>query len=148
MTSKRKKKRTRPKSTHSTPSPQKIKAILRDLPSNLSFHFYEEIGKPIGQVATNLLDLSRIFASAQSQGAQASLMFHMRRGDFAKWIREVVGDSELANKIAKIQPDDRRLQSKLYKTVDDRIQKLKEAWIKHSIIPEDHPAMMYLEQMH
>lgn len=148
MTAKRKRQRTRPKSTHPTPSPQKIKAILRDLPSNLSFHFYEEIGRPIGQVATNLLDLNHIFASAQSQGAHASLMFHMRRGDFATWIREAVGDSELANKIAKIQPDDRRLQRKLHKTVDDRIQKLKESLIKHSIVPEDHPAMMHLEQMH
>ncbi len=148
MTSKRKRKRTRPKPKHSTPSPQKIKAILRKMPSNLSFYFYEDMGKPTGQVATSLLDLNRMFASAQSQGAQASLMFHMRRGDFATWIREAVGDSELANQIAKIQPDDRRLQRKLHKTVDDRIQKLKESLIKHSIVPEDHQAIMYIEQMH
>jgi hypothetical protein len=148
VTSKRKRKSTKPKQRYSTPSQQKIEAILRDLPSNLAFHFYEDIGKPSGQVAINLLEFDHILASAKSGKDQASLKFHLQRGDFAAWIRQAIGDSELADKIAKIKPNHRSLARKLHKTVDDRINQLKEALIEFSIVPEDYPSRKHLDLVH
>ena len=118
-------------------SPQKIMAILRNLSPEQSFHFYEEIGKPTGQVATNLLDFCNTLASAESPQAQNSLAFHARRADFAAWIKDAIGDSELAEKLAKTDPNNPRLAKSLHKTVDTRIKQLKEALIEYSVIPEE-----------
>lgn len=139
-----------PKSTSSqlTPSPQKIKTILRDLPLEQSFHFYEEIDKPTGQVATNLLDFCSKLASAESPQARTSLTFHVRRGDFATWIRDAIGDSELADKIGKINPNNPRLAKSLHMTVDNRIKQLKEALVEYSVIPEGQQAIPYVQRTH
>jgi hypothetical protein len=145
MKTKQKGKESKSRRSYSTLSQRKIKAILRDLPLEMSFHFYEEIGKPTGQVATSLLDFCSKLASAQSLQLQASLVFHMKRGDFATWIKQAVGDRELADKIKGISADDHNLAEKLHKTVDDRIKELKETTIEYSIIPEDRTAPTYVE---
>jgi hypothetical protein len=128
-------------------SQQKLKAILRDLSAAQHFRFYEDIDKPTGHVATSLLDLCAKLASAQSPEAQASLTFHTRRGDFAAWIRETIGDMELAEKISQISPDDRRLAKKLHRTVDERVRQLKAGLVDFAVIPEDQRVMPSVEQM-
>jgi hypothetical protein len=130
------------------PSQRKVKAILIDLPQEMSFHFYEEIGKPNGQVATGLLDFCSKLASAQSLQLQASLVFHMKRGDFVTWIKQAVGDVELANEIGKISADEHNLAEKLHQTVDTRIRELKKMTIEYSIIPEDNSTASYVELAH
>jgi len=145
MKLKSKSKRTKSTPSYSIPSQQKTKAILRDLPLEMHFHFYEEIGKPTGQVATNLIDFCSKLASAQSPQAQASLIFHMKRSDFAAWIRQAVGDSDLADKISKINPNNHSLAEKLHQTVNDRIEQLKEAVTEYSIVPEDRDTMTHVE---
>ena len=142
------KRKSSKKSSYSTPSQRQTKAILKDLPVETSFHFYEEIGKPTGQVATSLLDFCGKLASAQSLQLQASLVFHMKRGDFATWIKKAVGDSELADMIGKISVDDQNLAEKLHQTVDNRIKQLKEATIEYSIIPEDSDVLAHIELAH
>jgi ribosomal protein RSM22 (predicted rRNA methylase) len=131
----------------SIPSQQKLKAFLRELPAAQQFRFYEDVGRPTGHVATSLLDLCAKLASAQSPQAQASLTFHTRRGDFAAWIREAIGDLELADKISQISPDDRRLVKKLHKTVDERVKQLKAGLVDFAIIPEDQRIMPSVEQV-
>jgi hypothetical protein len=131
----------------SMPSQQKLNAILRELSAAQRFHFYEDIGKPTGHVATSLLDLRAKLASAQSPQAQASLTFHTRRGDFAAWIREAIGDLELADKISQISPDDRRLAQKLHKAVDERVKQLKAGLVDFAVIPEDQRIMPSVEQV-
>lgn len=130
------------------PSQRKAKAILKDLPHEKSFHFYEEIGKPNGQVATGLLDFCTKLASAKSFQLQASLVFHMKRGDFVTWIKQAVGDPELADEVGKISADDHNLAEKLHQIVDTRIKELKEMTIEYSIIPEDSNAAPYVELAH
>ncbi len=125
------------KASHSTPTPQKARTILRNLPLEQGFCFYEAINKPIGQVTTNLLDFCNKLASAKSLQAQTSLAFHTRRGDFAAWIKETVGDSELADKIGKADPNNPRLAKSLCKTVDVRIKQLKRVLIEYAVVPED-----------
>jgi hypothetical protein len=145
MRTKNKSKRTKRTPSYSVPSQRKIKAILRDLPLEMNFHFYEDVGKPTGQVASSLLDFSSKLASANSPQAQASLTFHMKRGDFATWIRQAIGDSELADKIGEISPNDHNLAERLRGTLDNRIQQLKEAIIEYSIIPEERDATTHVE---
>jgi hypothetical protein len=129
------------------PSQQKLNAILRELPAAQHFQFYEDIGKPTGHVATSLLDLCDKLASAQSPQAQASLEFHTQRGDFATWVREAIGDPELADMISRISPDDRRLAKKLHKAVDERVKQLKAGLVDFAVIPEDQRIMPSVEQV-
>lgn len=134
--------------SYSVSSGRKTTAILKDLPLEMSFHFYAEIGKPTGQVATSLLDFCGKLASAQSLQLQTSLVFHMKRGDFVTWIKQSVGDLELADSINEISADDHYLAEKLHQTVDNRIKQLKETTIEYSIIPEDRDALTYVKLAH
>jgi len=127
------------------PSRRKTTAILKDLPLELSFHFYTEIGKPTGQVATSLLDFCSKLALAEPLQLQASLVFHMKRGDFVTWIKQSVGDLELADRINEMRADDQNLAEKLHQTVDDRVKRLREATIKYSIVPEERDVLTRVE---
>jgi hypothetical protein len=147
MPIKQEKSSIKPKARCSIPSQQKLKVVLRDLSAAQHFRFYEDIGKPTGHVATSLLDLCSKLASAQSPQAHASLTFHTRRGDFAAWIREAVGDLELADKISRISPDDRHLAKKLYKAVDERVKQLKTGLVDFAVIPEDQRIMSSVKQV-
>ena len=62
------------------------------------FYFYEDIGKPLYEVALNPQDLMEKIRKVPA----ASLEFHQKRGDFAKWIRDVFKDVQLAEAIEKI----------------------------------------------
>lgn len=148
MKQRQKRKSSKQKPSYSSTSQRKTKAILRDLPVELGFHFYEEIDKPTGQVATSLLDFCNKLTSVQSSQLLASLVFHMKRGDFAAWIKEAVGDAELAEKISKISPDEHNLVDRLRQTVDNRINQLKATTIEYAIIPEDHDAITHVELAH
>ena len=136
MPSKHKRERSK-KVSHSIPTPRRARAILRNLPHEQGFCFYEAVDKPTGQVTTNLLEFCDRLASAESLQARTSLAFHARRGDFATWIREAVGDSELADKIGKVDPSSPRLAKRLHKTVDTRIKQLRRALREYAVFPED-----------
>ncbi|MGB9778974.1 MAG: DUF5752 family protein [Candidatus Bathyarchaeales archaeon] len=56
-----------------------------------------------------------------------SLEFHLQRGDFEKWINEVLEDAELAKEIAKLQKmnlSGDSLRRQLYNTIWRRCQQL------------------------
>jgi hypothetical protein len=75
-----------------------VSKILRSVPESQGFHFYLEIGKPIGQTAISLPDFVEKLATTNVQ----SINFHYSRNDFQKWIREVFGDAELALRLERI----------------------------------------------
>lgn len=114
-------------------SQSKIKEILRTVTRDKAFYFYEEIGKPTRYMATSLLDFRNKINTVQS----SSLVFHLRRKDFENWIREIIRDSELAERISKISPSDFDLNKKLYATVDMRIKELREMASTSVIVSED-----------
>jgi len=66
--------------------------------SESAFNFYEDVGKPLHQVAFNQQDLRKKIRRVPV----ASLEFHQKRGEFAKWIRNVSKDIQLAETIDKI----------------------------------------------
>jgi transposase-like protein len=70
----------------------------KEVLSEVEFHFYIGIDDPLHQMAINIQD----FKEKISQVPIASLEFHQTRGDFAKWIKEGLKDSQLAEIIQKI----------------------------------------------
>ena len=99
-----------------------------------AFFFYEDIGKPAGDFATSLTDL----CSKINTVAPISLSFHLKRGDFENWTRNAIGDSELANRIAKLRKaktiwkNDVTLRKKMYAVVRDRVAELQDLW-RHAL---------------
>ena len=79
------------------------RVILRELelvPEDKAFYFYLGENKPAGLAARSLKE----FYDAVKTVDSTSLEFHVQRGDFEKWIREVLGDEELAAEIAELRP--------------------------------------------
>ncbi|UCC58874.1 MAG: GIY-YIG nuclease family protein [Candidatus Bathyarchaeum sp.] len=61
------------------------------------FYFYEAFNKPLFEAAFNLEDLKKKIGKVPV----TSLEFHQNRGDFARWIRDVFKETQLAERIAK-----------------------------------------------
>ncbi|UCG36259.1 MAG: GIY-YIG nuclease family protein [Candidatus Bathyarchaeota archaeon] len=80
-----------------------------EVPWEQGFHFYQDIGKPLHEIALNLDDL-RAKISAVSY---ASLEFHQNRGDFSKWVRTVLNEIQLADSVQKIDETGERLKIEL-----------------------------------
>jgi predicted transcriptional regulator len=66
--------------------------ITNQVPSEKVFSFYIAVDKPLGFSAHSLEEFYRLIKQVTSD----SLDFHMYRGDFESWVRNVVGDHELA----------------------------------------------------
>ena len=60
------------------------------------FYFYEAFNKPLFEAAFNLDDLKKKIGKVPV----SSLEFHQNRGDFARWIRDVFKETQLAERIA------------------------------------------------
>lgn len=103
-------------------SQSEVKEILRTVPRDEAFYFYEEVGKPVGYIATSLAD----FCDKINTIRPSSLIFHLKRKDFESWISGIMGDSVLAKRISSIDADAFDLKAKLYAIVDKRIKELKE----------------------
>lgn len=80
-----------------------------EIPSDPKFHFYEDIGRPLNEVANNLQG----FEEKVRKVSIMSLEFHQNRGDFAKWIRNVLKDVRLAQSIEKIDKIGKELREEL-----------------------------------
>ena len=87
------------------------------------FHFCTANGNSTGVTAIGLGD----FAEKLKTIDISSIDFHFRCGDFQKWIREVLGDVELAERISQIREDlwGQNLRTELLETVNSRIVHLK-----------------------
>ena len=90
--------------THRTPDTQrlelntKIIEILRTVPYEKGFHFYTAIGNFTKETATNLDSFEKKLQTVSAD----SVNFHLQRGDFQKWIKNSLGDDELAERINSI----------------------------------------------
>jgi len=62
------------------------------------FYFYEAFNKPLFEAAFNPEELKKKIAKVPV----ASLEFHQNIGDFARWIREVFKETQLADRIVNI----------------------------------------------
>lgn len=114
-------------------SQSEVEGILRIVPRDEAFYFYEEVGKPVGCIATSLVD----FRDKVNAVRWSSLVFHLRRKDFENWISEIIVDSELAKRISDIGANDFDLKTKLCAAVDMRIKELREMSSTLAVVSED-----------
>jgi hypothetical protein len=86
-------------------SSNETKNPLRIIPHFKDFHFYTAVGDYCGVSAHSLEE----FADALQYVCSEAIVFHFERGDFQNWIRDVIGDDELAKKIDDIKMCERHL---------------------------------------
>jgi hypothetical protein len=87
--------------------------------SEASFHFYVDIDKPLGFSAQSLAEFYRF----TKQVIADSLEFHLYRGDFEKWLKEVCRDSELAADVGNLKAYELKgeaLRNALLKAIDSK----------------------------
>ncbi len=97
--------------------------ILRIVPYNEAFHFNTENNIYTGTTADSLED----FASKLKTIDVKSVEFHYYRGDFQRWIENILGDKDFANQLCFIKrgmPGE-LLRRDLLKRLDKRITELR-----------------------
>jgi predicted transcriptional regulator len=77
-----------------------LKASVR-VSDDTGFHFYVNVDKPLGFSAQSLEEFYRLI----NQVCSDSLEFHLYRGDFENWLREVLKDLELAETVGNLKAD-------------------------------------------
>lgn len=100
-----------------------ISIILRSVSEQESFHFYRAVGEPTGETAASLANFAKKLGYVNVQ----SVNFHFYRKDFEKWIRDVIGDIELALRIGRIRVglQGEALRNEMIRMVKVRIDELK-----------------------
>jgi hypothetical protein len=103
-----------------------ISKILRNVHESQGFRFYLAVDEPTGETAVSLADFVDKLETIEVQ----SVNFHYPRKDFQKWIREVLGDVELALRLGRIGRvrlgiRGEALRSEVIRTVKVRLNELK-----------------------
>ncbi len=96
--------------------------ILGALPLEKAFHFHTEVGQYLGVYAVSLKD----FVDKIQKIEPKSIGFHLNRGDFELWIRDL-GDLELSKKVGRVRKANlsgENLRKEFYETVKSRIEEL------------------------
>ena len=90
-----------------------------------AFLFYTDIGKYTGISAFSLND----FCDKLDEVPLRSVEFHFNRGDFRKWIKETLGDKQLAARISRIKKGFKgeELKKKIQGRIRRRLTQLKTA---------------------
>ncbi len=103
-----------------------ISRMLANVLHDKAFFFYEDIGRPTGDFAVSLSDL----CSKINTVPPKSLAFHLKRGDFENWIKEAIGDSELASRVSKLKnlkttwKSNKTMKRKLHTAISDHLAEL------------------------
>jgi predicted transcriptional regulator len=83
---------------------EKGKTVLKafsSVPEGLGFHFYFGVGQPSGHISQSLEEFYRSIEQITAD----SLEFHLYRGDFENWLKDVCKDPELAKDIGNLKVD-------------------------------------------
>jgi len=98
--------------------------ILRPFPVERSFTFFYEFARPTELTVYSLEE----FHSALKSVDISSVEFHSERADFERWIRHVVGDNILADRLGNVSDEGlhgETLRKKTINVVEQRIKELK-----------------------
>jgi len=99
------------------------KYLRAALPPARRFYFYDGVGHFIGRFAASLWEFHQTLGTLPID----SLRYHLTRGDFERWIRDVLRDSNLAqrlNKLAHRELGDAELRRAIVAFVGNRYQEL------------------------
>ena len=98
--------------------------FLRRLPPERAFSFFHKFAGPTGLVAHSLEE----FHSVMKTVSIDSIRFHLERGDFERWLGQVVGDEELAEEFRQLSEEelpDGELRKRVLDLLHRRIEELK-----------------------
>lgn len=99
------------------------KYLRAPLPEPKRFYFHDGSGRYLGRAAASLWE----FRETLSELSAGSLQYHLRRGDFERWLQDVLRDGELARRVRKIGNRDLQgetLRQALLEVVSDRYEEL------------------------
>lgn len=106
--------------------------ILRRLPTDKGFTFFYEFARPTNVTTHNLFE----FTSALRNITLQSFEYHVERGDFERWLSQVLGDKKLAQKIASIAKEKmagEKVRGQIVAVVEARVKQLKELAAKGKV---------------
>jgi len=107
-------------------SPELVaKRILRLLPAGKGFTFFYEFARPTEWTVHSLKEFFSVLKVVDLKSVQ----FHMERGDFERWLRQVVGDDKLSYELVNISCEKLSgefLRERILKAVGGRIRELEE----------------------
>lgn len=93
----------------------------KELSKEKAFYFFTSIGNYTGESATSLEDFLKKIECIDIK----SIEFHFHRGDFEKWVAEIIGDKELAEQIKKLKDQDitgENLRNQLHQIISKRCE--------------------------
>ena len=99
------------------------KWILRRLPTDKGFTFFYEFARPTNVTTHDMFE----FARALNMVTIQSLKYHTERGDFERWLSQVLGDKKLAEKISSMTSEKlvgKTLRKRLVAVVEARVKQL------------------------
>lgn len=99
------------------------KWILRRLPTGQGFTFFQDFAQPTCFKVNDMFQ----FVVAIKKAPIQSIDYHMERGDFERWLSQVLGDDELAKAVAVLYRQrlvGETLRENLINVVDARLSKL------------------------
>jgi hypothetical protein len=105
--------------------PEKAKNIVLSVPSDKCFFFYTGVG-PDKFTKISACSLSEFREKVKKVDVK-SLEFHVPRGDIEKWVKDVLGDDELAEDIGRVRRlrlSGELLRNRIYQVIDSRISQL------------------------
>jgi len=96
--------------------------VLRTVPQNEAFYFFEDIDRYTGKSAYSLAE----FCDMTKTVDKKSIVFHFKRRDFERWIKETLRDKHLAKRIRDIKKtrSEERLRTQIYKVSKKRLKEL------------------------
>jgi alpha-amylase len=98
--------------------------MLRPVPVEKGFNFFYEFARPMQLTVRSLED----FLSALKKVNVKSIEFHKEQEDFERWVRQVIGDSALADKLNALtyeKVSGEKLRTRILSVVEKRINELK-----------------------
>ncbi|MEM2961308.1 MAG: DUF5752 family protein [Candidatus Bathyarchaeia archaeon] len=108
----------------------KYKRLLRRVSQDRGFKFFYMFASPTGLSANSLEE----FYEALKRVNIESIVFHLDRNDFERWVANVIGDEDLAMCIANLprkKEDKESLREALLTLIEERIKELKKATVKN-----------------
>lgn len=87
------------------------------------FHFCLDIGDYTGISAASYEEFLRSIKQVKAK----SLSFHIERGDFERWVLNILQDEKLAKELKKVKKQKLRgqaLRNRLYRVVSERVKEL------------------------
>lgn len=100
----------------------KAQKILRSVPYSQGFHFFTAVGEYTGETA---IDLFAFYEELRVIDNEA-VSFHAKRGDFQNWIKNTLGDAQLADRMDEVNPQQPvdQLKKELVEVVGTRLTEL------------------------